>query len=117
MRVRRNTPTGDWAYGRSLRDYATGEEAIRQNLVTRIKSFQFDWYLDTSAHVDWFDLLGRKGTQEEIKREVERVAIATDGVVKVDKLELIKLNRQATIHMEVTTIFNRQLAIDLGIEQ
>jgi hypothetical protein len=117
MRVRRNDSNGDWMYGRSARDYATGEEAIRQNLVTRIKSFQNDWFLDAGAEIDWFDLLGRKGTQEEIKREVERVAVATDGVVKVDKLELIKLNRQATIRMEVTTIFNRGLALDLGIEQ
>lgn len=115
MKVRRNTAAGDWSYGRGLADYATGEDAIRQNLVTRIKSFANDWFLDTEAEIDWFDLLGRKGTQDEIKRELERVAIATEGVVRVDKIELTKTSRTATITMQVTTIFDRQLSINLGI--
>jgi hypothetical protein len=117
MRVRRNTKDGEWMFGRGLADYAKDEEAILQNLKTRILSFQNDWFLDTSAEIDWFDLLGRKGTQEEIKREIERVAIATEGIVRVDKIELIKFNRSATIKIDVTTIFNRQLSLDLGIEQ
>jgi len=116
MRVRRNDKHGDWIFGRSIRDYVREDDSIGQNLQTRIKSFTNDWFLDTTAHIDWFDLLGRKGTQEEIKREIERVAIATDGVVRVDKLDLVKMNRQATIRLEVTTIFNERLSLDLGIE-
>jgi hypothetical protein len=116
MRVRNNTEKGDWVFGRSLRDYVREDNAIGQNLETRIRSFTNDWFLDTTAHIDWFDLLGRKGTQEEIKREIERVAIATDGVVQVNRLDLVKLNRQATIRLEVTTIFNERLTLDLGIE-
>ncbi len=117
MRVRRNDKNGDWMFGRSTKDYALNEEAIRQNLVTRIKSFQNDWFLDSEAEIDWFNLLGRKGTQTEIEREIERVAIATEGILRVENLELIKQNRSATIRMEVTTVFSTQINIDLGIER
>lgn len=116
MTVRRNTPTGDWTYGRSKRDYARDEEAILQNLKTRILSFKNDWFLGVDQEIDWFDLLGRKGTQDEIKREVERVCIATEGIVSVDKIELIKMSRSANIKIQVTTVFDNRLSLDLGIE-
>ena len=116
MTVRRNTKDGDFTYGRGLRDYAKDEEAILQNLKTRILSFKNDWFLDVDAHIDWFDLLGRKGTQDEIKREIERVCISTEGIVSVDKIELIKMSRSANIKIQVTTVFDNRLSLDLGIE-
>lgn len=116
MIVRRNTPTGDWTFGRGVQDYAREDEAIAQNVVTRIKSFQDDWFLDINAEIDWFDLLGRKGTQDQIKAEIERVVIATDGVLRINNLTLTKLNRKANIALTITTIFNRQLSLELGIE-
>jgi hypothetical protein len=114
--IRRNTPDGDWTFGQSLADYTAGDELIKQNVITRIKSFQNDWFLDMDAHIDWFDLLGRKNTQEAIKREVERVCLETEGVVAVTRLILTKNNRQATIELDITTVFNTALNIQLGIE-
>lgn len=116
MTVRRNTKDGEWMFGRGLRDYAKDEEAILQNLRTRILSFKNDWFLNVDAEIDWFDLLGRKGTQDEIKREIERVCIATEGIVSVDKIELIKMSRSANIKIQVTTVFDNRLSLDLGIE-
>lgn len=117
MRVRRNTPSGDWSMGRHSADYSKEDEAIQQNVITRIKSFQNDWFLDTQANIDWFNLLGRKGTQDEIKAEIERVIIATNGVIKINDLQLTKNNRSASISLSITTIFNSQLSLELGIEQ
>lgn len=116
MRVRRNDSAGDWMFGRSKRDYVQDSDAIRQNVETRVRSFANDWLLDTTANIDWFDLLGRKGAQNEIEREVDRVVISTEGVVRVDKLNLTKSGRKATINIEITTIFNERLAIDLGLD-
>jgi len=117
MRVRRIDASGDWQFGRGLSDYAKDDEAIKQNVSTRIKSFKNDWFLDTDAEIDWFDLLGRKGTQEEIKREVERVTLATDGVLQINSLELTRSNRSARIQLEITTIFSTEISINLGLEQ
>lgn len=117
MRVRRNTANGDWSMGRGLTDYAKEDEAILQNVVTRIKSFQNDWFLDTRANIDWFNLLGRKGTQDQTEGEVARIVIGTRGVVRINSLKLTKTSRQANISLTITTIFNSQLAVELGIEQ
>lgn len=116
MRVRKNID-GDWSFGRGRADYVKDSEAIQQNIVTRLKSFKNDWFLDIDAHIDWFDLLGRKGTQEEIKREVERVTLATEGVLRINKLQLTKQLRSVTIVLDVTTIFDDRLPINVGLTQ
>lgn len=116
MRVRRIDSNGDWQFGRGLSDYARDDEAIGQNVITRLKSFKNDWFLDVDAEIDWFDLLGRKGTQEEIEREIERVTLATDGVLQLNSLKLTKQIRNVTISMNITTIFNTELSLNLGLE-
>lgn len=116
MRVRKNNG-GDWSFGRGRADYVKDNEAIKQNVETRLKSFKNDWFLDIDANIDWFDLLGRKGTQAEIEREVERVTLATEGVLQVNKLQLTKRLRNVIISIDITTIFNDRLTIGLGLEQ
>jgi hypothetical protein len=115
MRVRKNNG-GDWSFGRGRADYVKDNEAIKQNVETRLKSFKNDWFLDIDANIDWFGLLGRKGTQAEIEREIERVTLATEGVLQVNKLQLTKHLRSAKVHLEITTIFNDRLTVDLGLE-
>ena len=88
----------DWNFGRGLAVYKLDTDAIRQNVITRIKSFQGDWYLDQTAEIDWISLLGQKNAQTQILREIERVVLSTDGVVNL--LELNILSSSATIARE-----------------
>ena len=46
MRVRAIDKNGDWTFGHSRNNYKTGIEAVKQSVVTRIKSFKNDWFLD-----------------------------------------------------------------------
>ena len=107
----------DWRFGRGLASYISNAEAIRQNVVTRLRSFVSDWFLDTDACIDWIDLLGRRGTQEEIIRAVERVTLATEGVTTITKLE-ISVNtstRSASILLTFGTIFDTEFEEEIGI--
>ena len=50
MRVRAIDKNGDWTFGHSRNNYKTGIEAVKQSVVTRIKSFKNDWFLDGEAY-------------------------------------------------------------------
>lgn len=106
----------DWTFGRSQADYLVGDAEIRQNIKTRLLSFQNDWFLDTSANIDWLNLLGQRGTRTRIEREVERVVLATEGVVQITDLQLTVTNRDAAIILSVITAFNSEITLQLGIE-
>lgn len=98
MKVAGLDSNNDWNFGRGLAVYKLDTDAIRQNVITRIKSFQGDWYLDQTAEIDWISLLGQKNAQTQILREIERVVLSTDGVVNL--LELNILSSSATIARE-----------------
>ena len=116
MKVSRLDSNGDWCFGLSSADYLTGSDAIRQNVATRIKCFQDDWFLDMDSEIDWLSILGNKNNEQTIKREVERVARETEGVKEILKLDIISTtNRHAKIEIEFTTIYDEDFKIEVNI--
>lgn len=117
MRVSGLDEDGDWRFGRGLAVYISRSDAVRQNVVTRLRSFRTDFFLDVDANIDWIDLLGRKGTREEILRAVERVTLSTDGVTTITQLDIeVKTStRKATIMLTLGTIFDESITEEITI--
>ena len=108
MRVAGLTTDNDWRFGSGKAAYKTKSAMVAQNVVTRIKSFQNDWFLDTRAHIDWLNLLGNRDNEAIILRELSRVILSTEGVTIIDTLELVSVdeNRKATIRLKYTDIYS-----------
>ncbi len=103
---------GDWTFG----SYLTGNNEIAQNVSTRVKSVKYDWFLDEEAHIDWYRILGQKNNEEEILNEVRRVALSTEGVTKIPKLEVLSSkDREAKIELTITTASNDTVDIIIGV--
>lgn len=117
MRVSGLDENNDWRFGRSKAAYITKAEAIRQNVATRLRSFATDFFLDTDACIDWIDLLGRRGTRDEIMRAVERVTLATEGVTTITSLDISvrTSDRKATIMLSFGTIFDESITDEISI--
>jgi len=109
---------GDWTFGQGLANYIRQSREVRQNLVTRIKSFQNDWFLDSKANIDWFNILGNKNNEEIIIRDIERVTSETTGVKTVDSIEVAvnRETRSAFIQLRYTDIYDPSFLRDLGLE-
>ena len=117
MRVSGLDKDGDWRFGRGLAVYISRGDAVRQNVVTRLKSFRSDFFLDIDANIDWIDLLGRRETKDEIMRAIERVTLATEGVTTITKLDIeVKTStRNATIMLAFGTIFDDEFNEEITI--
>lgn len=117
MSVRAITANGDWTFGKGRADYIRGSKEIQQNVVTRLRSFKNDWFLDVDAGIDWIDLLGKRGTEPRILREIERVILQTDGVVSIDSLDLVSRdsNRGVTMEIRFTDVFNESFSGEVSI--
>lgn len=103
----------DWSFGNGYADYLQDERAIYQNVLTRLRSFKYDWFLDTEAHIDWITLLGMKNSQSSILKEVERVVLNTAGVLKITQLSCDQLaQRQARLRLKFVTVYNNELELN-----
>jgi hypothetical protein len=109
MATRAITSGGDWTFGKGKADYVSSSKEIRQNVVTRLRSFKNDWFLDVEDGIDWVTLLGSRNNENRILREVERVTLQTQGVVSIDALSIISRdsNRGVTIELKFTDVFNQ----------
>jgi hypothetical protein len=117
MRVSGLTAGGDWTFGRSKANYKTRSAAIRQNIVTRLRSFKNDYFADINAGGDWFTIFGQRGNKDQILREVERIVLQTEGVRAIKRLEIVATdsNRRVTIALEYVDLFDQSYVEQVAI--
>jgi len=118
MRVAGLSNDNDWRFGRGRALYLREGNAIRQNVITRIRSFKRDWSLDQDAGIDWITLLGRRNTQATILREVERVTLSTEGVLRIVSLQVEHRasERRARISLSFQTVYGSEFNEQVGVE-
>lgn len=119
MIISRLTAEGDWTFGRGIANYAKDNEAVGENIKSRLKSFANDWFLDTDANIDWVSILSVKNNKNLILSEVSRVISESDGVIKILSLDLTTnsaRDRSVTILALVSTVFNNQQFITVDIQ-
>ena len=107
MRVSGLDSNRDWKFGKGRAAYKRNADAIAQNILTRLRSFLGDWYLDTETGIDWLTLLGNLGTEKRILRSVESTVMQTEGVLSIQELKIIgrDSSRGVTIRIRYTDVF------------
>ena len=107
MSVRKIDNNGDWTFGSGRANYIKKDSEIAQNVITRIKSFKYDYFLDITQNIDWFRILGTKGNKKEIIENIRKVTAETTGVYKVNSVDVVSnKDRNAYISINFDTINN-----------
>jgi hypothetical protein len=103
-------------FGNGKACYVRKSDEIAQNVKTRVRSFQGDWFLDTSKNIDWWNILGQYNNSGTILAEISRVVLDTTGVVRIDSIEITDTtDRDATIELTYTDIYDETVQVNLGI--
>jgi len=103
MIIRALNGTGDWEFGKGKNDYKRGLNAITQNIKTRLMSFLGDCFFDTTAGIDWFNLLGGKD-RLALELAIATTILNTRNVTGLKLLDVSETpNRRITIRYRVQT--------------
>lgn len=107
MRVRSIDASNDWNFGKGLNDYYLNNDAITQNIKTRLQSFLGDCFFATNAGLDWFNLLGSKNILA-VQLAVQAAILNTNGVTRIVDFSLtLESNRLLKLQYVVETIYSR----------
>lgn len=111
MIIRALDENGDWKFGNGLQDYLTDQDAVRLNLVTRLKSWLNDAFWDLGFGIDWKNIIGSRNPEAELAALVQsREMIAQSfGVTKINSLaaNTPRATRRTTMTFSVDSIFSR----------
>lgn len=109
MIVRALDSNGDWTFGKGQNDYKSANNAVAQNIQTRLLSFLGDCFFDVTAGIDWFNLLGGKD-QLALNLAVSATILNTENVTGILQLFLTftPRTRSISIQYQVQTIYSTQ---------
>ena len=107
MRVRAIDSNGDWEFGKGQNDYKQNQDAVDQNIQTRLKMFLGDCFFSLSSWIDWITLLRGK-SDLALSLAVSAMIANTDGVVALLQLSItLDDARTCTISYQVQTIYSK----------
>lgn len=112
MIVRAIDVNGDWTFGKGKNNYLSGKDALAQLITTRLRSFLGDCFFDTTAGIDWFNILGAKD-ELAVDIAVSTVIKNTPGVTALTRLSIVlDVKRNLRIVYTVDTVFAQATAIE-----
>lgn len=107
MIVRSIDADNDWQFGKGRNDYLSNNDAIGQNIKTRLQSFIGDCFFAMSAGIDWFNLLGSKNIIG-LQLAIQATILNTTGVTRIVDFSLsLESNRRLKLQYTVETIYSR----------
>lgn len=106
MRVAGLDSNDDWVFGKGKASYKVQSKAVLQNIKTRLKSFTDDWFLNIEDGIDWITLLGSKGNEDRIKREIEKTILQTDGVVAIINFNTVLADRNLSVKIKYIDVYS-----------
>lgn len=114
MIVRALDADHDWTYGKGKNNYLQRQDAIAQDIETRLLEFLGDCFFNVVAGIDWFGRLSSKNNQLAIELDVGAVITNTAGVTALVQLSSVynPVNRQLGITYEVNTIYTGIRSVD-----
>lgn len=114
MIIRKVDSENDWLFGHGLSNYAKDEEAINENIKTRLLSWVNDCFFAMQEGVDWRQRLDI-GQQLALKDELKTVILQSFGVIGVNSVELIfdGVTRLARITYNIQTIFSQSFQTEI----
>lgn len=81
MRYRKLDENGDYSFGHGPNDfYVNNPEAVGQSVLTRLKLWEGEWYLDTTVGTPYFLKILGKIPQEVADKAIQDVVLSTTGV-------------------------------------
>ncbi len=107
MRVRAiDYATNDWLFGKGANDYRQNNDAVKQNIFTRLNSVLGNCFFDLGAGVDWFNLLGSKN-QTGLNLAIASTILNTPNVIQIKQISSgLNVDRQFQVNFEVLTTYS-----------
>jgi len=108
MIIRGNSLDGDWIYGIGKNAYKTENNAIAQNIQTKLQEWYGDCFFNLTAGVDWLNRLSNS-QQDLLEQDIYSLILKCEGVVGVNQVSTSLVDRKLTINYDVQTVFTQSV--------
>lgn len=104
MKYRKMSPSGDYVFGSGSQFLENSPEAVAQAILTRVRLFVEEWFLDLKEGLDLKRILGVR-TAATRDAEVKRRIVGTPGVKSLVAYSSTVRGRSFSVSATVNTIY------------
>lgn len=117
MLMRALDGNGDWTFGQGKQNYLAGQQAVAQNVSTRLKSFKNNCFFDMNAGIDWMTYLGFLGQEQAIVLNVRAIILQSFGIVSVNSVvnNFNRNSRNLVLTYSANSIFTSNFTQNLQV--
>jgi hypothetical protein len=108
MRYRRLDANGDMTFGQGSANFLIDSpEAVAQSVLTRLRLWTGEWFLDVTEGTPYKEAILGKGTEKTAGLAMRRRVLETPGVLTLDSFSytLDRDQRRAEFSAEITTLY------------
>lgn len=108
MRYRRLDATGDMTFGQGGANFlADSPETVAQSVLTRLRLWAGEWYLNIAEGTPYKEAVLGKGTEKTAELAMRQRILETKGVQSLDSFSyaLDRDQRRAEFAAEITTLY------------
>lgn len=105
MKVRGIDANGDFTFGQGLSDYKTDQEAVKQQIKTRLLEWVGDCFFAADAGIDWATRLN-PNQQNLLEQDIKSIILKTVGVVELITLSIVFTQRVLETSYVIRTIYS-----------
>lgn len=96
---------GDWEFGKGKNSYKTQQDAIAQDIQTKIYEWKNDCFFNQNAGIDWINRLD-KYQESNLVEEIRTLIVKCFGVVALNDFNYTLQDRQIKINYNIETIYS-----------
>lgn len=113
MRVRALDSNWDWKFGKSKQCYASESLATAYDVKQKIQCWYNDCFFDMQAGIDYKNLLGRKGTKEQIDQAVRKVLATQPDIIEITYFDSYVTDRKYSLTARFKTVYNETIEVKI----
>ncbi len=107
MIIRGLDKDGDWVFGIGGNAYKSTQEAIMQNIATKIREWVGDCFFNNNAGIDWLNRLSF-GQKNRLTADLTSLILKCYGVVGLTQLSVsLNANRNYSVTFTVSTFYSQ----------
>ena len=103
--IRANDENNDWIYGLGANAYKVNNDAIAQDIQTKLQEWYGDCFFNLTAGIDWYNRFS-DGNSTKLEQEINSLILKVNGVVNVNNLSVDLTNRNFTASYDVQTVYS-----------
>lgn len=114
MIIRALDDNGDWEFGKGKNSYKIQQNAIEQDIQTKIYEWKGDCFFDQNSGIDWINKLD-KYQESNLVEEIKTLIVKCFGVVALNDFSYTLQDRQIKMNYNIETIYSSSVQEQINL--